>query len=629
MKKITPLLILLVLFLKVGAQVQPFGIVDTADLKLKECDFEKDANAEVLFNHCIASYDGRTLVKTYHKRLKIFNMKNAANLGDVSVTVPNNSDIKMISDLEAETINLADGKITITRLDKKSFYKQKVDKWRHRIAFTFPAMKDGSVLELSYKVTENNVIGLPGWYFQGELPVRYSEYDIKVPHNFSFFHKLFINQELAENSDSVVAMAKVPSLIKEPYMDTYLGNLQHVSFMVTLHDAAGKVTNGKDTWQDIGSRYVFNNGYSDDIKIKLKNEDKLLAEVKDMAPTQKMADIFNKVRDTLTCDDDTYYPYDNLGKAWNRKKCSTDQINLLLYMFLTDAGLETSLLKVSTDPDDRVIPGDPNARNLDELVVQVQIDKDKYYVLDASEKKNKWNEIPYDLLNTYALYMNLKQPAAGLFFIQDKNTVRNVVFVNADIMADGKMKGSAQITNTGYSRIRTVKRYKDEGEKKFTDALRDNDNNLKISSYKIENLEVDTVPLLQNIDFTLETPGTDDNYIYLNPKLFSDLNSDPFINPNRISNIDFGFRNNYSINGHYTIPAGYKVDALPKNAIMMMPDSSIRFKQMASVEDNIITIFYTLDYKRSYFGKDEYSALFQFYKKMYEMLSQQIVLKKS
>jgi len=627
-KKIVPLLILVILFFRVDAQVQPFGVIDTADLKLKSCEFEKDANAEILFNHCIANYDGRSLVRTNHKRLKIFNMKNAANLGDVSLTVPNDADIRMISDLEAETINLVDGKIVITKLDKKSFYKQKVDKWRHRITFTFPAMRDGSVLEFSYKETISRVIGLPGWYFQGELPVRYSEYDIKVPHNFSFFHKLFINQELAENSDSVVAMAKVASLVKEPYMDTYLGNLQHISFMVTLHDAAGKVTNGKDTWQDIGSRYVFNNGYSDDVKIKLKNEDKLLAEVKNMAPTQKIAYIFNKVRDTLTCDDDTYYPYDNLGKAWNRKKGSTDQINLLLYMFLTDAGLETSLLKVSTDPDDRVIPGDPNARNLDELVVQVQIDKDKYYVLDASEKKNKWNEIPYDLLNTYALYMNLKQPAAGLFFIQDKNKARNVVFVNADIQADGKMKGTAEITNTGYNRIKTVKKYKDEGEKKFTDELKDNDNNLKISSYKMENLEVDTIPLLQNIDFTLETQGGDDNYIYLNPRLFSSLKTDPFVNSNRISNIDFGFRNNYSINGHYTIPTGYKVDALPKNTIMTMPDTSIRFRQMASVEDNVITIVYTLDYNRSYFGKDEYSALFQFYKKMYEMLSQQIVLKK-
>ena len=28
---------------------QPFGKVDQADLELKACDFEKDANAEVLF----------------------------------------------------------------------------------------------------------------------------------------------------------------------------------------------------------------------------------------------------------------------------------------------------------------------------------------------------------------------------------------------------------------------------------------------------------------------------------------------------------------------------------------------------------------------------------------------------
>jgi hypothetical protein len=29
---------------------QPYGKIDIADLEMKACDFEKDANAEVLFN---------------------------------------------------------------------------------------------------------------------------------------------------------------------------------------------------------------------------------------------------------------------------------------------------------------------------------------------------------------------------------------------------------------------------------------------------------------------------------------------------------------------------------------------------------------------------------------------------
>jgi hypothetical protein len=627
-KTIFPLLLLLFIVFGTQAQVQPFGIVDTADLKLKSCDFEKDANAEMLFKHGIARYDGRAVVIERHWRIKIFNTKAATDLGDVSITVPRDSYISMIDNLQAETINLENGKIVITKLDKKSFYKQKLDKWRYRITFTFPAMKDGSIIEYKYTETRDYVMNLPGWYFQGDLPIRYSEYDIKVPHNYSYYHKLFISQDIALNNDSVIAMAKVPSLVKEPYMDTYLGNLQHVSFMPTIKDAAGKILNGTGTWQDVGSTYIFRSGYKDEVEIKLRNQDKVADAVKSMAAEQKIAYIFRMVRDTMTSDDDTYYNAENLGKAWNRRKTSSENINLILYKFLTDAGLNASLMKVSSDPDDRVIPEDVNAKNLDETVVYVEMGKDKCYVLDASDKDNKWNEIPYVLLNTYGLYLNLKKPATGLFLIEDKNQARNVVYINADIQPDGKMKGTAQIVNAGYNRIRTAKKYKEDGEKKFTDDLRDNDNGLKIASYKIENMEVDTLPLLQNIDFSFEMPGTDENYIYLNPKLFSGFDKDPFINAKRQSNIDFGFRNNYSINGHYTIPAGYKVDALPKDVSMRMPDTSITFKQGIAVDGNVIMVHYTIDYRRSYFSRDEYEALFNFYKKMYEMLSQPIVLKK-
>jgi hypothetical protein len=38
---------------------------------------------------------------------------------------------------------------------------------------------------------------------------------------------------------------------------------------------------------------------------------------------------------------------------------------------------------------------------------------------------------------------------------------------------------------------------------------------------------------------------------------------------------------------------------------------------------------YIINRKRTFYTKEEYTGLFQFYKKMYEMLNEQIVLKKS
>jgi len=142
-------------------------------------------------------------------------------------------------------------------------------------------------------------------------------------------------------------------------------------------------------------------------------------------------------------------------------------------------------------------------------------------------------------------------------------------------------------------------------------------------------METDTLPLVQNIEFSYDSPDADGDYIYISPKLFSGFQSNPFISADRVSNIVFGYRNNSTINGRYKIPQGYKVDALPKNVSMLMPDSSIRFRQIASEADGFVNVRWVIDYNKSFFSKDEYLSLYDFFKKMYEMLGGQIVLKKA
>jgi hypothetical protein len=62
--------------LSTGSRVQPFGKVDTADLKMDHCDFEKDANAMVLFDKGDISFDEYGVITFIrHKRIKILAMR--------------------------------------------------------------------------------------------------------------------------------------------------------------------------------------------------------------------------------------------------------------------------------------------------------------------------------------------------------------------------------------------------------------------------------------------------------------------------------------------------------------------------------------------------------------------------
>jgi len=159
--------------------------------------------------------------------------------------------------------------------------------------------------------------------------------------------------------------------------------------------------------------------------------------------------------------------------------------------------------------------------------------------------------------------------------------------------------------------------------------LNDNDNNLRILSLRLENPTVDSLPLIQNINFEFDLSETDEKYIYFSPNLFTGLHFNPFTNERRFSDIDFGCNNLFSINGKYKIPEGYKIEALPKSQTITMPDKSISFKRVVFEEDGYVIVYYVINYKNSFFPKDRYFLIYDYFKKMNDLLNEQIVFKKA
>jgi hypothetical protein len=107
------------------------------------------------------------------------------------------------------------------------------------------------------------------------------------------------------------------------------------------------------------------------------------------------------------------------------------------------------------------------------------------------------------------------------------------------------------------------------------------------------------------------------------------MHDNPFLSEVRNSPIDFGYGDNRVIIGRYKIPAGYEVQSLPKDANIVMADKGIRFKRLLVKEDGYITLRYQVDITRTRYSRTDYPDLRAFFKKMYEMLDEQIVLKKT
>lgn len=663
MNKLLPLLVLGALSFGAQAQApvtaakmpttQPFGKIDNEDLELKACPFEKDANAEVLFNkgNLYFGADLMSITEEVHKRIKIFN-DNGKHEADIHIKFYSNNHLEYITGLQAQTINMVNGKPEITKLDKKLIYTKNIDKYWSEVSFAFPDVKPGSVIEYKYNFNAYGFYDFPSWDFQDDIPTRYSELITAIPDVFYFRPDSHLTYQLAKfetktDGRSLMdggqaypysletttrGLAYIPSLPDEVFMSSYRDNVQAIRFqLIAVHPIGGFSKFGSDSWGKVGSKLSDDEDFGGQLKRSIKGEDEIIAKAKAMKTNdEKIAYIFNAVKNAMKWNgNDEWYTIDGTYRAWENKTGNSTEINLIVYHLLMRSGVEAYPMVVSTRKHGKVQPFYTSVSQFNRGVVYVPVDTATTYILDASGKYNMYNETPEELLNSSGLYIDRPNNKYDIVFLNKAKPVRESVFINADIKPGGKLEGTAQISSASYGKISAVERYKKDGEKKYTDFLRGDDNSLKISSLKLENMDDDTQPLTQNINFDMDMPGSDEQYIYLNPNLFTPLKKNPFLAENRKTDIDFGYARSYNINGIYKVPAGYKVDVLPQSISITMPDKSFSFKRVVMEQEGSVVVRYVINYNQPEYPKESYGDFFAFFKKMHEMLNEQIVLKKT
>jgi hypothetical protein len=622
------IILLTIFFARVNGQSRPaipevesYGKVSMADMEMTSCDFEKNANAEILFD--VGKMTDAVMER--HVRIKIFN-QFGMGWANFRIEYPYFETKFGVAEVQGETFNLVDGKVEVTPLDKKQIYIEKTNRYISTVVFALPNVRPGSVIEFTSKMNFNG-----NWYFQNNIPTRYSEIktDFSPSAYTSFKFVPYVTMPYAKdvgaNNDynQTKAMAYVPSLPKEPFVNSSIAALQRVEFM--------GIINNYGTWQSIGE--LLSKGYDHNqyIDVRLPDEDDILAHARALkSDDEKIACIFDYVKNNLNWNKiDDFYPEESTSYAWTKKTATLAQINWILVHLLKKTGIKCYPVITADKATGKMNPALPNILQMRNMVALIPVDSATNYVLDASDKLNMYNVIPANYLNIFGLLIDRDNESYNMVFLNSEKPVVQSAYFNVEIKPDGKMTGAAEITSDSYNRYAAEKNYKLLGEKLYLDSLLGKDNSIKITSFKMENMDIDSLPLTQKIEFSQYLAGADEHYIYFNTNPFSIMGENPFKGDKRFADIDFGYRQDFSISGIYKIPNGYKAETLPKNVTSFMPDKSIMFKRMVAQDNGTIVVRYTLDHKKSiYFAKD-YDDIKAFYKNMYDMLNEQIVLKKS
>ena len=319
---------------------------------------------------------------------------------------------------------------------------------------------------------------------------------------------------------------------------------------------------------------------------------------------------------------------DGVKAAWKDKKGTVGEINLILTNLLKDAGLNAKPILVSTHDHGLINTSNAGTGQFNKVLAWVTIGK-KIYVLDATDKECPVDLIPPDVIATEGLVISKIETFEWGWesLWKDNLQYKNIVLLRGTIDNEGKLTGEASVSSYDYARLARIPTAR-KSKKEFTEKYFSSNNpGITIDSVTLENLDADSLPLTQKVYFNQQLSSSGD-YQYFSVNLFTGLEKNLFVADQRISDVFFGMLQNHSVIGNFTIPDGYQFEELPKNIKMIMPDTSIVITRLAQAEGNRLMLRITLDFKKPFYTATEYEGFREFYKKLFDILNEQFVIRK-
>jgi hypothetical protein len=637
------LIIPLSLLLKICAaqpRITYFGEPDMDEMKMTV--YEKDRNASAVklltYQETEFFFENTTIrVKTEKReRIKIFN-KEGYRYASIKIPYMSRNKAK-ITDITAYIYYLdPSGKIITQKIEKKQIFKDINKGGLSLIAFTFPDLRPGCVIEYRYEKTEKNIASIEPWYFQGPIPTLFAMHRTLIPDQLSVEQKI-VGDTTIKNVKEYQSSGKwmrtlsatyVPAFKMEPFMSSVNDNRQRADFFV--HPREFFLDNGtvETKWKFISLILYHASFFGEQFKTNLPGSDSLLDSTKKMKTLQEKVDfIYREIKKKIRWDNEQSFIPDDISEVWKNGIGNSAEINLCLYVLLRKAAIPCHPILISTRDNGKPDQLFPNLNQFNGVDVMVE-DSGGVYILDATQKYQSFKTPPLNILNRQAFVVDTSGSSKWVSIIDDRALVRNTQFVQAKFTDDGSMKGKATSSFFDLGKVQQMeeKQKKSEEDKEAfyegAEAIQ-----LKIDTAWEENAEIEGKPLIHHFDFTY-TPSNTENFYFINPFFLTSFQKNPFLDSLRLSSVDFGSNQELSTTIYLEVPAGYSVEHLPPNKVLRMADSSILFKVSFDRDDKLILFRHTFQVNRSIFDKEEYPALQEFFKKIYGIVDEKVILKKN
>jgi hypothetical protein len=647
-----------------------FGKITASDLKETKYDIDKNADAVIIADIGSASFvSGKFFYAVEYKNYRRTHIlhKSGYEVATVEIPLSNNGDFKeKLEDLKAVTYNLVDGKVVETALDvKEAVFTEDLSKGRSIKKFTFPAVKEGSIIEYEYKVVSDFTDPLQGWRFQGKYPILWSEYTSSIPGSHQYVQYVqgvqpFHVKTVAEGStvitfndmqqstgygtsvatglrrgNIIVPLAiyrwvikDVPALKTEKFSSSENNNISRIQFQLASISTTSDKREYKKTWPQLTEELLKDDQFGAPLH---RNNDWLSDIVKEAGGTastntEKAKNIFVYVRDHISCNS-LYgvYTRGDLKDVLKKRNGNVAEVNLLLVAMLLKADLKADPVILSTKDHGYVLEDYPLIGNFNYVVAKVSTDGADYF-LDASRPHTAFGRLMPDCYNGHARVVNAAATPLTLSADSLMDVKVTSVFISND--EKGNLSGNVQQTAGFYESYDLRNEIKQQGKDQFFENLKKGYNtDIEFTFQAIDSLDNFDERLGIQYKFTLG-PGKS-NVLYFNPMLTGGLKENPFTAAQRLYPVElsYGYDETYLL--RMDIPEGYVVDELPKQLLVKLnPDGDGLFEYRIAEADGAISLRSRILIRRAFFQPEEYDMLRDFFGRIAKKHAEQIVFKK-
>ena len=640
-----------------------FGKIYPEDFAPKAYALDSNANAVVLSDigntEIVGNYKGWfSLEYTRHKRVHILK-KNGYNVADVQIGIyTNGTSEEELQNLKAVTYNVENGKVVETKLEKSNIFKDVISKNLIVKKFTFPNIKEGSIIEFEYKLVSDFLFNLQPWDFQGQYPCLWSEYNVSMP-EFFYYVKLshgylpFFQESKEDRAGTFVVadvrntgasrsqfnagvtdfkwvMKDLPALKEENFTSTLKNHLAGIEFQLAEYRQPLTYRNIMGTWQqvctdlmndeDFGLALTKDNSWLDDVIAGITKNSKNNFE--------KAKNIFEYVRDNFTCTNhNSKYLRSPLKTILKNKNGNEAEINLLLTAMLKKVGLLANPVMLSTRTHGVVYSMYPLMDRFNYVICELTLDNTFYY-LDASVPRMGFGKLSNNIYNGHARVIN--EFATPISFDADsllESKITSILIINGE--KPGTLIGNAK-HDLGYFESFDIRnKAKESGKESVISDIKKGHTSDDIS---LNNFEFDSLNYYENpvrIRYDIELKINDEDVLYFNPMFGEATKENPFKSAERFYPIEMPYTIDETYMLSLDVPTGYVIDELPKQTkVKLNEEGDGVFEYRVSQSDGTIYIKSRVKLKRAVFLPEEYETLREFFNFIIKKQSEQIVFKK-